>query len=137
MSFNSGDARISFVDVRDIAAADAEMLLTPGAHHFKEYTLTGLKALTLKETAGLISKAAGRTITYVAVDDAAFEKALKGYGMSEWDIKAMASLGPHAREGLRSTVSDDVRILTRKNPIHFEKFADEYAHIWQKVPAAV
>ena len=137
LSFNMGDGKISHIDVRDIAASNAEILLNPGAHHYKEYTLTGPRALSLRETAAAISRAAGRTINYVAVDDAAFEKALHGFGMSEWDIRAMASLGPHVREGLQAEVSDDVRLLTRKNPIHFEQFADEHARVWQKVPAAV
>jgi uncharacterized protein YbjT (DUF2867 family) len=137
LAFNSGGAKISFIDVRDIAAANAAILLNPGAHHSKEYTLTGPRALTMKETAEAISKAAGRTIVYTAVEDMAFEKAMHQTGMSEWDIRALTSLGSHVREGLQAAVSDDVRLLTRKKPIHFEQFANEYAHVWQKVPAAV
>jgi uncharacterized protein YbjT (DUF2867 family) len=137
ITFNYGNAKISHIDVRDIAAANAEILFNPNAHHYKEYTLTGPRALTMRETAEAIFKAAERPIAYAAVDDISFEKTLHQFGMSEWDIRAMASLGPHIREGLQAAVSGDVQLLTRKKPIFFEQFAAEYAQVWQKVPAAV
>jgi uncharacterized protein YbjT (DUF2867 family) len=137
LSLNFGNAKVSSVDVRDIAASDAEILLNTGAHHGKEYTLTGPQGLTMGETAGLLSAAAGRKITYNDMTDEAFEKALHGMGMSDWDVKAMASLGPHVREGLQSKVTYDVERLSQKKPIFFEEFAHDYAGVWQKVPAGV
>jgi uncharacterized protein YbjT (DUF2867 family) len=57
----AGDARISAVDVRDIAAVAAEALTGPG-HEGRTYDLTGPEALTHAEMADRISAALGRPI---------------------------------------------------------------------------
>ncbi|MBS0182571.1 MAG: NAD(P)H-binding protein [Nitrospira sp.] len=61
---SSGDARISHVDVRDIAAV-AVRALTGTNHEKKAYTITGPQAITYDELAGELSKALGRMIHHV------------------------------------------------------------------------
>ena len=57
-----GDARVSAVDVRDIAAV-ATRALTESGHEGKTYTITGPSAVTHSEMAGAIAKAIGRPVT--------------------------------------------------------------------------
>jgi uncharacterized protein YbjT (DUF2867 family) len=54
-----GDARISAVDVRDIALVATIALTQPG-HIGKTYTITGPKAVTHDEIAHAIAEAIGR-----------------------------------------------------------------------------
>src|SRR5262245_49044416 len=62
----SGDARISHVDVRDIAAV-AVRALTDSGHEGRAYTLTGSQALTYDEVADEMSKALRRSIRHVSL----------------------------------------------------------------------
>jgi uncharacterized protein YbjT (DUF2867 family) len=59
----ASDARISAVDVRDIADV-AVAALTTVQHDNQSYSLTGPETLTLAEMAHQLSRAIGRTITH-------------------------------------------------------------------------
>ena len=71
----AGDARISAVDVRDLADV-AVAALTTSQHDNKIYALTGPDALTFAEMAHQLSRAIGRTITFVDVPPEAMRAAL-------------------------------------------------------------
>src|SRR5262245_43604807 len=70
-----GDARVSAVDVRDIAAV-AVAALTETGHDGTTYTITGPAAITHAEIAEAISAATGRRIEFVDVAPDAFRGAL-------------------------------------------------------------
>jgi uncharacterized protein YbjT (DUF2867 family) len=61
-----GDARVSAVDVRDIAAVAAVALSEPG-HVGATYAITGPAAVTHAEIAEAIAAATGREVTFVDV----------------------------------------------------------------------
>ena len=58
-----GDARVSGVDVRDIAAV-AGVALTEQGHDGKTYTITGPAAVTHSGMASALSKAIGRPVAF-------------------------------------------------------------------------
>jgi uncharacterized protein YbjT (DUF2867 family) len=62
----AGDARVSIVDVRDIAAV-AATALTESGHEGKTYDVTGPEALTHAEMASQLSETLGRRISFVDV----------------------------------------------------------------------
>jgi len=70
----AGDAKVSVVDVRDIAQV-AVAALTPG-HEGKTYDLTGFEALTHAEMAEHLSTALGRKIAFIDVSPEAMHDAL-------------------------------------------------------------
>jgi uncharacterized protein YbjT (DUF2867 family) len=61
-----GHARVSVIDVRDIAAAAAAALTEQG-HEGKTYDLTGPEALSHRDMAGKLSEARARRIEFVDV----------------------------------------------------------------------
>jgi uncharacterized protein YbjT (DUF2867 family) len=71
----AGDARISAVDVRDLADV-AVAALTTAQHDNKSYALTGPDALTFAEMAHQLSRAVGRIITFVDVPPESMRAAL-------------------------------------------------------------
>ena len=73
----AGDARVSVVDVRDIAAV-AVAALTQTRHEGKTYDLTGPEALTHAGMAEQLSQALNRPITFVDLPEKAFRDALRG-----------------------------------------------------------
>ena len=62
----SGEAKISHVDVRDIATV-AVKALTGATHAGKAYTLTGPEALTYDELANELSKVLERPISHISL----------------------------------------------------------------------
>jgi len=87
-----GDAKISFIDVRDIAAATAKILLAPAAHAGKIYEWNGPQALNYTEVAALISKAAARPVQFVNIPEEAQRKAMIDLGMPDWQVNALLDL---------------------------------------------
>jgi uncharacterized protein YbjT (DUF2867 family) len=87
-----GDAKISFIDVRDIAAATAEILTEPAAHAAKIYELNGPQAFNYAEVAALIAKAAGRSVQFVNIPEEAQRKAMLDLGMPDWQVSALLDL---------------------------------------------
>src|SRR5688572_14122484 len=65
----SGQARISHVDVRDIAAVVVAALTTRG-HEGKSYTLSGPEALSYDDLADQLTSALGRHIRHVSLPPA-------------------------------------------------------------------
>src|SRR5260221_922893 len=78
-----GNARTSFVDVRDIAVVAAKAL-AGGEHGGKTYELNGPEALTYSELAEKISKHARRPVQDVDIPADAQRKAMLEQGMPEW-----------------------------------------------------
>jgi uncharacterized protein YbjT (DUF2867 family) len=87
-----GDAKISFIDVRDIAAAAAKILTEPASHAAKIYELNGPQAFNYAEVAALISKAAGRPVQFVNIPEEAQRKAMLDLGMPDWQVSALLDL---------------------------------------------
>ena len=87
-----GDAKISFIDVRDIAAATAKILSAPAAHSEKIYEWNGPQALNYTQVAALISKVAGRPVQFVNIPEEAQRKAMVDLGMPDWQVNALLDL---------------------------------------------
>jgi uncharacterized protein YbjT (DUF2867 family) len=116
---NAGDARISMIDTRDVAAVAAVALTEPG-HEGNSYDVTGPEALSYRDVAAKLSAVAGRTISYVEVPDQAVHDALVGFGLSEWFAGALVDLYQEYKrsgaDGYASRVSDIVPELTGRAP---------------------
>ena len=121
-----GDARISFIDVRDIAAVAARAL-TEGGHEGESYVLSGPEALTFHEVAAKLSEATGRKITYSPVTPGQFRAGALAAGLPGWLVSALATLDEMFVAGHASGVTDTVRRVGRKEPITFDQFAREHA----------
>lgn len=87
----AGDARISMIDARDVAAVAARVL-TEGGHAGKAYDLTGPQALTTAECCDLLTAHLGRPIRYIPVDDKTARTAMLGAGLQRWMTDALIEL---------------------------------------------
>ena len=122
----SGSAKISHVDVRDIAAV-AVHALTGGDHEGRAYTLTGPDALTYEEIAGELSAALGRTITNVSLPPSELKQGMLAGGMPDELADRMLDLERYFREDRASSISDDIKLVTGNNPRRFRNFIRETA----------
>ena len=121
----AGDARVSIVDVRDIAAVGAAAL-TERSHHGKTYDITGPEALTHAEMAALLSSALGRQITFIDVPESAMREALLGHGAPAWQADGLIEDYAHYRRGEASSISSAVADVTGHPPRSFATFAGDY-----------
>ena len=117
-----GEAKMSHVDVRDIAAVAAKALTGPG-HEKKTYTLSGPEALTYAEMAAELSKVLGRTITHVSLPPADLKGGMLAAGIPEEYADRLLDLERYYREGQASRVTNDVHHVTGRAPVRFEQFA--------------
>lgn len=120
-----GDAKVSCVDVRDIAAV-AVGALTQSGHEGKAYDITGSSSLSNEEVAEIFSRVLGRKITYVNVPDDKASQGMKAGGMPEVMVDAFMELNRLQRAGHASAVSPVVEQVTLKKPISFEQFVRDY-----------
>ena len=125
------DAAISLIDVRDIAAVDARILIDPQAHAGKAYTITGPEALSWSQIAQTIADASGHPIQYVAIPQEAADEAMRGAGMDDWTVEQMGSLNRVIAAGYAAEVSDSVQALTGQPARRFGDFVRENAETWR------
>jgi uncharacterized protein YbjT (DUF2867 family) len=125
---DAGEAQISMVDTRDVAAVAAVILTQPGpagAH----YDVTGPEALSYADVAAKLSNAMGRRITYVAAPDDAVRRALLGAGLNEWFAQALVGLYQDYRrsgtDGYAAQVSNTVQRLTGRPPRSLDNLLGE------------
>lgn len=124
--FPAGGARISHVDVRDIARV-AATALTGSGHSGKAYELTGPEALTYGDMAGTLTRVLGRPVAYVAISDDDFRKALAGAGTPPPVVEALVDLFAFYKRGGAARVSSDIEKVTGKKAVSFEQYARENA----------
>ena len=122
----SGDAKICHVDVRDIAAVAVEAL-TDDKHAGKAYRLTGPESLTYDEVAAVLSAATGRAIAHVCLPPEDLKGAMLGSGMPEALADRMLDLERYYRDDSASDISEDIKLVTGRDPRRFQDYAAEVA----------
>ena len=125
----AGDARISAVDVRDLADV-AVAALTTSRHDNKIYSLTGPDALTFAEMAHQLSKAIGRTITFVDVPPESMRAALADLGFPPWQADGLLEEFAMYRRGEAAGVESGEFEALGRPPRSFDEFARDYAPLF-------
>jgi uncharacterized protein YbjT (DUF2867 family) len=125
----AGDAKVAFIDARDIAAT-AAAALTEDGHANKEYTLTGREAISHDEVARIISEVSGRSVQYHAIEDQDFIRGMVQAGMPEDYAGMLVGLFQAMRQGMSAQVSPDVKQATGREPYTFQQFATDHADHW-------
>src|ERR671933_508270 len=131
----AGDAKASFVDVRDIAAVAVQALSGSkngeSKHIRKAYDITGGEAISYGQAAEILSKEIGKKVNYVNISDEDARKGMKDMGADEWTINSMIELFGTTRAGYLSEVSPAVEQVTGNKPITFSQFARDYARAFK------
>jgi uncharacterized protein YbjT (DUF2867 family) len=121
-----GDARVSAVDARDIAAVSAAALTEDG-HVGRRYDVTGPAAVTHAEIAAAFGRAIGRDVVFTSVGSGDFVAALTSQGMPLWQAEGLAEDYAHYDRGEAADVSGDVERVTGRAPRSLDDFAADYA----------
>ena len=132
--FYTGAGRTSLVDARDVGAAAAAVLLSPG-HEASAPVLTGSEALDHTEIAAILSRSTGREIRYTARSHDDTRAALRAAGLPEAVIEASLTRFREVETGAFAAVSQALGDLLGRAPRSFASYAWEHAHHWSDVPA--
>lgn len=125
----ASNAKVSFIDTRDIAEVAVAALFN-AKHDNQEYVLTGPKAISHAEACRIISRVAGHDIQYMSISDRQFRVALKEQGMRPKAIDEMVRLYKSTRHGECELVAHGVKRVLGRDPISFEKYAEDYVSMF-------
>ena len=125
-----GEARTSFIDVRDIAAV-AVCALTESGHENKIYTLTGSEALDYYQLSNTMAAELGRPIRYTNPSVIGFIRNQVSAGRAMGFTLVMAGLYTITRFGNAREVTSDVRRILGREPITLGQFVHDYHMSWQ------
>lgn len=121
-----GEARVSLVDTRDIAAMAAAALTEQG-HEGRIYNITGPEALTHAEIAAQFSIVLGREIRFINVSPGEMRQAVIGVGFPLWQADGLIEDYAHYARGEAAAVTSDVQQVTGRAPRSFENFVRDYS----------
>jgi uncharacterized protein YbjT (DUF2867 family) len=131
----AGQAQIAMIDPRDVGAAAATVLSSPG-HEEQTYLLTGPRAITYAQVAAGLSAATASRVEFVDVPGDAARQAMIGDGMPGFVADQIVRMFGMLRQGVAALVSPDVETLTGSAPRDFATFARDHTSLFAPTPAA-
>jgi uncharacterized protein YbjT (DUF2867 family) len=130
------DSKTSYIDVRDVAGAATNILLSPEKHYGKSYELNGPEAITYTELAVRIAHAAGKPVAYVDIPEAAQRESMLELGMPAWQVEALLELQQYYVSGKGGDVDQILAGLLQRAPRTLDAFLRESASAFRAAEAA-
>ena len=121
------EAKMSLIDVRDVAEVAVKVLVAPKEHTGKTYELNGPEAVSYSQVAEKISRVTGRPVRYVDLPEAQQRKAMLDAGMPEWQVTALLELQQYytaQRKG--ADVTPVLKQLLGRAPATLDQFIQEF-----------
>lgn len=131
-----GNAKISYLDVRDIARVVAKALLDPSAHAGQIYELNGPEAVSCTELAERISSIAKRSTQYIDIPESAQRRSMTEMRMPDWQIDALIDLQHYYTNGQGGEVTDVLPTLLERPPVTLNQFLEEFKGQFQTQAAS-
>jgi uncharacterized protein YbjT (DUF2867 family) len=125
------DYKVSYIDVRDIAACAARLLADNEGFTDSFYALTGPQGLTLTDVAETIGTEAGVKVAYNPIEEEAYIEGLDRAGVPEWNRNMLVSLSRVIKLGMMGNVTQAVEYLTGTPAHPFAEFVADHAGAWR------
>jgi uncharacterized protein YbjT (DUF2867 family) len=126
LSLPMQDARVSLIDIRDIAAV-AAALLVEGGYQGEALILTGSEALAYREAADRIGRVIGKEVKYVSPPFEEVRANRLKAGMTPLQASDVVEIYRLFSSGYGERVYDTVTEVARKEPITFDQFVRDHA----------
>ncbi len=126
----SGNAKVSFIDTRDIGEIIGRTLVEEG-HGYKAYTITGSEAITYYQVADSMTKLLGRRITYTNPNLFKFRKEMIDRGIKRGFATVMMVLYLTTKLGMANHVTNTAEILLKRKPRTIDEFIKDHLEVWQ------
>jgi uncharacterized protein YbjT (DUF2867 family) len=115
----AADARLSFVDVRDVGAV-AVVALLDGRHSGKAYTLTGGEAIDHGAVTHAISRATSQAFNYVPIGEEQARHLMAAGGLPPARVERLIGFYRLVRAGACAELSPNVAGVLGRPPIGFD-----------------
>ncbi|SHK94495.1 Uncharacterized conserved protein YbjT, contains NAD(P)-binding and DUF2867 domains [Chitinophaga jiangningensis] len=122
----AGNAKVSLVDVQDIAAVAAWVLTTTHWHN-QVLDITGPESLSHYELAEMLSVVTGKSIRYIDVPPADMLQAVLSLGFPQWQAEGLIEDYAHYARGEAAAVSNAVQQVTGRPARSFAEFISDNA----------
>ena len=126
-----GTAKGSFIDARDIAAVAAK-LLTSDTFANRDFDLTGPTALDHDAVATILSREAGRSITFRDITPEAMLEGLLAAGMPKPYSQFLVMILGYFKAGYSKRTTDAVAQILGRAPGSFERYAHDHRMAWAR-----
>ena len=125
----AGNAKVSFIDARDISAVAAKLLVSEDRNN-RDFDLTGPEAVDHATVARAISEVTGKRIVYQEITPAELKAGLLAAGLSEAYSDFLNMIFGALREGYASPVNDNVEAITGKKPRSIQHYTQDFKTSW-------
>ncbi len=125
----TADARLSYVDTRDVADVAVAALTDPG-HAGRAYTITGPESIDHHMVARRLSDATGWHVTYEPLTDEDAAAFMSAAGLGPARVERLLGFYRRVRGGHSAPVSGDVEAVLGRPARSFAAFARDYAAVW-------
>ena len=124
----AGDGKVSFVDVRDIAAVAVKLLIEKNRfnHENTAFGITGQEALSYSQAAEILSKVTGKKVSYIDIPQGEAIKSMKGSGMEDWLIADLIEFSNIIKAGDASQMTDTIEQFLGRKAASFEQFVRDH-----------
>jgi uncharacterized protein YbjT (DUF2867 family) len=126
----SGNAKVSFIDTRDIGEIIGRTLVEEG-HENKAYTITGAEVITYYQVADSMTRLLGRKITYSNPHLFKFRKDMINRGVKKGFATVMMVLYLTTKLGMANHVTNTAEILLKRKPRSIDEFIKDHLEVWQ------
>jgi len=126
----TGDEKINWIDLRDIAAVNVEILLNPEKYLGQTLTITGSECLNYKEAINQMNEITAKETKYISVPNEAAIQGMKDINFPPFIIDIMMSLNESIKQGHAVETTDTVEKVTGQKPITFKQFVAVNKAIW-------
>jgi len=120
--YAAGNAKANFAARADMAEAIANVAVAPAAHANKIYEIAGNQSYTFHEIAGVVSKAVGKTVSYIPIPINALKDGMKQAGVPEDHIPMYASIADAISAGEMDSDDRSLEKLLQRKPVTLEEY---------------
>jgi len=124
------DVKISWVDLRDIAAVNVEILMNPEKYKNQTLKITGSESINYQEAISKMNLILGKETKYVAIPNEVASKAMADMHFPPFIIDLLISLNDSIKAGHFVETTDIIEEVTGKKPIVFNQFVSDYKKVW-------
>ena len=126
---STGEGRVAFVDVEDIAEVAVRALIDEQPHN-TAHLITGPRAYTYTEVASILSQASGRAIEHRHVSPPEVCARMIASGVPDEFAEILTMLERLIRDGAEDRVTQTVQEVTGRPPRSLPEFAQRNAETW-------
>lgn len=120
--YAAGDAKVNFASRLDMAEAIANVTINLSQHANKIYEITSGQSYSFPEIATVLSKVAGKTVSYIPIPLDALKEGMKQAGVPELHIPMYASIAEGIAAGEMDATDSSLEKLLQRKPADLKEY---------------